>query len=128
MSRVIEGLPVDAAGPDQYDCWPGMTSTANTKKLFEQPGGLDFWQDWTIDHDVALIVPEWGVSSGSRWAGVSGRDNPHYIRMMWNYFQNSPNLLMESYFNESAPYLKSDLLGQNPDAGELYRELWSTLP
>jgi hypothetical protein len=120
---------IDAAGPDQYDCWPGMTSDANTAKLFEQPGGLNFWQDWTFDHDVALIVPEWGVSSGTQWAGHTGGDNPNYIRKMWEFFQASPNLLMETYFNEGAGYLKSDLLfGQNPKAGALYKELWSTLP
>lgn len=133
IRRVMDTIEYDAAGPDQYDCWPGMTGTANTATMFSRPGGLQWWADVTQQMKVPLIVPEWGVSSGDQWKGHTGGDNDRYIGEMFAFFHRTPHLSHESYFNEPDWYIKSDLfLGgkatSNPKAAAAYQGNWKTLP
>jgi hypothetical protein len=135
IRTVLEGLPFDAIGPDQYDCWPGMTSAANINLMLTRPGGLKWWADRAAELKVKFIVPEWGVSRGTQWAGHTGGDNPTYIREMHKLFASTPHLSHESYFNEPAGYLAGDIFRlpgagtpANPRAAAAYAELWRTVP
>jgi hypothetical protein len=129
----VEGK-VDAAGPDQYDCWPGDLDTATRSQMLDRPGGLQWWADLTKAQRVPLIVPEWGVSSGTQWRGHTGGDSSRYIQFMFDFFKRTPHLSHESYFNEPAPYVASDIFRvggarpSNPKAGLSYQELWRDLP
>lgn len=135
LRAVMDGLSFDVAGPDQYDCWPGDLDAATRSTMLTRAGGLNWWADYTKDRGVGLIVPEWGVSSGSQWKGHTGGDSSRYIQTMYDYFKRNPHLTHESYFNEPAGYVASDILRlgsksrpTNPKASVTYQELWRDLP
>lgn len=118
---------VDWAGPDAYDCWPPFTSDAAVKEQFGRDQGLDWWAKTCRAKKVPLGVPEWGVASGTQWAGHQGGDNARYITEMFRYFtREADNLALESYFDEPDGYLKSDLISQNRKAGAEYARLYRT--
>lgn len=125
----------DAVGTDQYDCWPGMLSAATIDTMMNRPGGLNWWMSQAKLYGVPLVVPEWGVSSGSQWAAHTGKDNPAYISAMWSFFnvaaKTGKGLLAESYFNGAYPELLGDIyrLGttpsSNPKSAAMYRSLFA---
>lgn len=117
---------VDWCGPDAYDCWPAFTTDTNVGTQLNRDQGLKWWGENAKAHGVKLALPEWGVASGSAWAGNQGNDNARYITEIRAWCDTySSNLLFESYFNEQASYLKSDLvLPQNPMSRDRYRQLW----
>jgi hypothetical protein len=117
---------VDWCGPDAYDCWPPMTSTANIATQHTQNQGLDWWLATSKNMGVPLAFPEWGVSAGTQWAGHCGGDNPTYITEMLNVMR-SGNMLFDSYFNEPANYVLSAIYPAtlNPKAGATYRAAYT---
>lgn len=122
---------VDWCGPDVYDCWPAFTTDANVVVQLTRNQGLDWWASTAALKGVPLAVPEWGVSSGSQWpANQIGRDNPRYVSEMRGFFdRHAKQMLFESYFNEEAGYVRSDIFrtaggAANRLAGERYRELF----
>jgi hypothetical protein len=124
---------VDAAGPDAYDCWPPFTSPANIATQMTRDQGFDWWADFCRDKGIDLVLPEWGVSSGTQWAGNCGNDNPDYIDEVVDWMiANADVMTMEAYFEESASYLKSDIWSpsggtpNNPNAGAAYVARYAT--
>ena len=121
---------VDWCGPDAYDCWPAFTTGKNIAAQQSRNQGLDWWAATARTKRVWLALPEFGVSSGTQWAGNSGGDNPAYIEAIaaWRD-KNRNNWLFDSYFNERAGYVASDIFRvggtpANPRAGQRYRELF----
>jgi len=122
---------VDWCGPDVYDCWPAFTSDANVATQMNRNQGLNWWASTAALKGVPLAVPEWGVSSGTQWPKEQiGRDNPRYVSDMRAFFERvRKQLLFESYFNEQAGYVASDIFrpgakASNPLAGDRYRQLF----
>jgi len=102
---------VDWCGPDIYDWYPPFKTATQISDHFTKFQGLDWWAAKALEMGVKLGIPEWGPASGTQHAGNTGGDNPIYVEKMYGYFRkNRANLLFENYFNESAPYLKSDIL------------------
>ncbi len=141
MRALVEGK-VDAVGPDQYDGWPGMVGNtaadlaSNINLMMDRPGGLRWWMNTANSLGLPLIVPEWGVWSGSAWAGHAGGDNPVYIRTMRAFFaeaaKTGKGLMLESYFNSTNTDHRTDIYRlpgrgapSNPKSAALYRELWA---
>ena len=116
---------VDVVAPDYYDQWSPVRSREQAHARFTRKFGLEWWFRWAGRHGARVGVSEWGVSSGTQWAGHSGGDNAFYVkamhRLFWKY---RGRLAYESYFAEPAPYLASDLVTQNPRAARAYRRLW----
>lgn len=119
---------VDAAGPDAYDCWPAYLGDSDVAYHWSCVQGWQFWIDLCKRKNVPLVVPEWGVSSGSQWAGHCGNDNPRYITEMYNVFKKAKEqgvaIAGESYFDEPASYVASSLIDQNPNSRARYRSIW----
>lgn len=120
---------VDAAGPDAYDCWPPFNSDANVREQLDREYGLNWWANTCSAKGVPFILPEWGVSAGTQWAGHCGGDNPRYINEIRAFLERTeatgPGVLFDTYFNDPAAYLKSDIVSQNPGAGMAYKKLWT---
>lgn len=116
---------VDIVAPDYYDQWDAIRNAKQAKARFNRQYGIEWWFKWARKRGVKVGVSEWGVSSGSQWAGHTGGDNPFYIRAMHNLFQrHRARLVYESYFEEPASYVASSLVSQNPRARSAYRSLW----
>ncbi|HSU36742.1 MAG TPA: hypothetical protein VLJ88_13875 [Propionibacteriaceae bacterium] len=122
---------VDFVGVDQYDCWPGITSVASAALMRTRAGGLEYWAEFARLKKTRLALPEWGCSLGSQWAGHTGGDNPAYIGEIAAFRQRNADIwLFDSYFNEPASYLRSDIWqpgGKTPScpkAGAAYRQLF----
>lgn len=116
---------VDIVAPDYYDQWEAITTWKQARARFNRTYGIEWWFKWAIARDVKVGVSEWGVSSGSQWAGHTGGDNPFYIRAMHDLFKRyQSKMAYESYFEEPESYVASSLVSQNPRARGQYRELW----
>lgn len=116
---------VDIVAPDYYDQWDAIRNAKQAKSRFNRQYGIEWWFKWARKRGVDVGVSEWGVSSGSQWAGHTGGDNPFYIRAMHSLFKRySKHMAYESYFEEPAGYVASSLVRQNPRARSVYRSLW----
>lgn len=116
---------VDIVAPDYYDQWDAIHNAQQAKSRFNRKFGIEWWFKWAKKRGMKVGVSEWGVSSGSQWAGHTGGDNPYYIRAMHSLFKRySKRLAYESYFEEPAGYVASSLVHQNPRARAAYRSLW----
>jgi hypothetical protein len=130
MQAWVDGK-VDWGGPDLYDCWEPFTSDSNVATQRTRDQGMDWWASTCRTKGVQLAVPEWGVSSGTQWAGHQGNDNPRYITEMHDWMvDNSDIMAFDAYFNESASYVASDIwrpsgTASNPLSGARYVELFS---
>jgi hypothetical protein len=121
---------VDWCGPDAYDCWPAYTDMAALNTQINGNQRLDWWAATARSKGVPLALPEFGVSSGAQWAGHCGRDNPTYVEVIAAWREKNRDIwLFDSYFNEEAPYVASDIFrptgtAANPRAGEKYKALF----
>jgi hypothetical protein len=51
-----------------------------------------------------------------------GGDDPKYVDDMLTYFHtNAANMAYETYFNETNPYILSDLIAHNPNSRAKYK-------
>jgi hypothetical protein len=116
---------VDIIGIDYYDQFP----PTRTPEEFETVGGtgdnLLAIHDFAREHDKPFAVGEWGVVTSG---GDPGGDNPAYIRMMMEFFEeNAEHLAYEAYFsicgNEVASALHNCDAGTSPDAAAEYQEI-----
>lgn len=133
MQAWVDGK-VDWCGPDQYDCYPPFTNGTNISSQLGRSQGLDFWASTARTKGVQLALPEWGVSSGTQWAGNCGNDNPAYITAMRDWMvANKDIMAFDAYFNEPASYVRSELWlptghanlpVQNPLAAARYQQLF----
>ena len=104
---------VDYFGIDTYDAWNSHDQIVNGV------GQLNESRSYATANGKKFSVPEWGL-----WTGGAGRgDDPAYMRLMLNWFAaNAGAVGYETYFNEPASYIRSDIIGQNPNSRATYRE------
>lgn len=118
---------VDWIGPDTYDCWPAMTSEVGVTEQWDREYGWKWWSAFAIKSAKPLVIPEWGVASGTQWAGNQGKDNPRFITEMRKFLDyhayQGGTVLAEAYFHDSESYLKSDFTS-NPKSGAEYNRLF----
>jgi myo-inositol-hexaphosphate 3-phosphohydrolase len=109
-------------GPDYYDQWEPIRTLSDATARFgtsSTPGTMNYWLARAKALGVKLSIPEWGVSSGSQWAGHTGGDNPFYINYVLDWCKaNADTVTALSYFEEPASYLRSDITttATNPNA------------
>ncbi|MBT0770728.1 hypothetical protein KIH74_17420 [Kineosporia sp. J2-2] len=115
------------AGPDAYDCYEPYTTDAAVAAHWNGQHGLRWWSDFALAQRVPLALPEWGVASGTQWAGHRGGDNPRYVAEMHAFLryhvERGGTVLLDTYFHEREPYLRSDF-DANPRAGAEYARRW----
>jgi hypothetical protein len=131
ISQVWVDGKVDCAGPDAYDCWPPFTSPANIDAQLNDDQHLNWWANLCRTKGADLCLPEWGVSSGTQWAGNCGNDNPDYIDAMVDWMIDNDDIMaFDAYFNEPASYVRSEIFPAsttvNPDASAQYVARFAT--
>jgi hypothetical protein len=117
---------VDIYGVDTYDTYPPVKAdNSGWGMRLNNPNELDDARKYAIANGKTFSVPEWGV-----WCvcnpdpSQKGGDDPKYIEDMVNYFhQYAANMAYETYFNETAPYIVSDLVASNPNSRAKYKSL-----
>jgi hypothetical protein len=110
---------VDIFGIDRYDSWPPVTASNNgwTSHLngFNE---LDESRTYALANGKKWSLPEWGVWTG----GNGGGDDPKYIQDYIAYLNShAGDVAYETYFNETASYIISDLVDHNPNSRAQYR-------
>ncbi|GAB3251939.1 glycoside hydrolase family 26 protein [Kineosporia babensis] len=125
--RVWDPEAMDWVGIDAYDCYEPYTTDAWVANHWKGRHGLKWWSDYALSRGVPLALPEWGVASGTQWAGHRGGDNPRYIAEMHKFLsqhrERGGNVLLDTYFHDREPYLRSDF-GSNPKAAAEYVRRW----
>jgi hypothetical protein len=118
---------MDWVGVDAYDCYEAYNTEGWITKHWEADFQLKWWSDYALSHGVPLALPEWGVASGTQWAGHEGGDNPRYITEMHKFLRyhtdRGGKVLLDTYFHDRDAYLRSDFVS-NPKAGAEYVRLW----
>lgn len=130
LQRVADQLltsgTADILGIDFYDQWPPMfdSGTFNARVSPGRRGSIGWWYTFATSRGKKFALPEWGVSSGTQWAGHAGNDNPFFIEQMLKWIAaHASGLAYESYFEEDASYVASSLLHQNPKSSAKYFSL-----
>ena len=104
---------VDIVGIDAYDMQGRSVEISCSqcrKELMTLPILLS-------KNNKQVAVPEWGIFSGLG-------DDTNYTQAMLNYFNNTPNLAYESYFDTSSGGVGTTL-EDNPNSLNLLKELRS---
>lgn len=106
-------------GIDSYDSWPPVTASGSGWNThLTQFNGLDESRAYALANGKKWSVPEWGLWTGSN----GGNDDPEYIRRYIAYFAaHAADMGYETYFNEPASYINSDLINSNPNSRAAYR-------
>lgn len=119
---------VDIYGLDTYDSYPPVTSSNSgwaTRTGAGNFGELENSRLYAVANGKKFSVPEWGLGcnvAGCQWQGNAGGDDPTYAHDMDGYFvANAASLAYETYFNEPASYIISDLISNNPNSRAQYR-------
>jgi hypothetical protein len=110
---------VDTIGLDVYDFKLEGTPEERWQKFYlTVPFGLEWQRDFAARHGKRMSFPEWGV-------GHSG-DNPHFIRMMHDWFmQNRDRIAYAAYFNVDGLWPTQIDTGRFPQSQALYRKLFA---
>lgn len=106
-------------GIDSYDSYPPVTASGSGWNAhLTQFNGLDESRSYALANGKKWSVPEWGLWTG----GNGGGDDPEYIRRYIAYFAaHASDMGYETYFNEPASYINSDLISSNPSSRAAYR-------
>lgn len=114
----------DVLGIDFYDQWePVRTEDQWIARVDpNRYGSIGWWYTFAVARGARFALPEWGVSSGTQWAGHAGGDNPFFVRKIINWLsERRDHVAYDSYFEEPAGYVDSSLLnGHNPLASAAY--------
>lgn len=122
---------INIYGVDTYDTWPPVTASGSGWN--SRMTGANELQDalnYAKANGKKFSVPEWGVwcrnTSGcafdSNQSQHTGGDDPEYMRRMVGFFRsNAGDMSYETYFNEDATYINSDLIVSNPNSRAAYR-------
>ena len=112
----------DILGVDYYDQWEPIYNSGQAAFRFgtaDTFGTMNYYLGIVRTKARKLGLGEWGVASGTQWAGHQGGDNPYYINYLMDWLAtNAADIEMVSYFEEPASYLKSDITttATNPNA------------
>jgi hypothetical protein len=119
---------IDIYGIDTYDSYPPVTSSGSGWSTRTNPnafGELENVRLYALANGKKFSVPEWGVAcngSGCQWSGSAGGDDPTYMHDMVGYFvAHAADMSYETYFNERATYILSDLISNNTNSRNQYR-------
>lgn len=111
-------------GIDSYDIYPPASTPAGQNTHLTGFGMLGESYNYAVANGVKFGLPEWGVCSGTAFAGNQGGDDPAYINLYMNFLRSKPasTIGYDCYFSETQDYLKSDLFeGRNPNASAAYK-------
>jgi hypothetical protein len=119
---------VDIVGIDNYDHYPWSPTKAAFDLTARRAEGLSWLYYFARRHGKLFSVGEWGVVP----TGDAGRENPSYVRWMYEWFAaHAPHLAYEAYFtNCEAGGVQSSLFDtaagcrRNPGSAEMYRSLY----
>jgi hypothetical protein len=119
---------VDIIGIDNYDHFPWASSKAVFDRTAAQPEGLTWLYEFARAHGKPFSVGEWGVVP----TGDAGRQNPDFVRWMYEWFvAHAAHLAYEAYFSDcGAGGVQSSLFRtdsgcvRNPRSAATYRALW----
>jgi len=117
----------DVLAVDYYDQWEAILNSTQAAARFGDSttfGTMNYWLARAQALGKSFALPEWGVSSGSQWAGHTGGDNAFYINYVLDWCAtNSATVEFVCYFEEPAAYLKSDITttATNPNSRTAYR-------
>jgi hypothetical protein len=107
---------VDVVGVDYYDQWEPIRTGAERDARFARDRGLGWWLSFARSHGKRFALPEWGVSSGTQWAGHAGGDNPFFVRSVYGWLSaNRQHVAYEGYFEEAASFVVSALMEPTPN-------------
>lgn len=119
---------VDMYGIDSYDSFPAVK--ADNSGWNNRLTGTNEMQDalnYAVANGKKFSTPEWGVwCAGTTNCAISnttdgGNDDPQYIHQMLGFFNtNKANMGYETYFDETNPYIQSDLVSHNPNSRAKY--------
>jgi hypothetical protein len=117
---------VDIYGIDTYDSYPPVRADGSGwNARLTGNNALEESRKYAVANGKKWSVPEWGVAcngGGCQWQGNAGGDDPEYIKRMLAYFaQHAGDMAYETYFNEPASYIVSDLISANPNSRAQYR-------
>ena len=121
---------VDIYGVDTYDSWPPVKAdNSGWNVRLTGANELEDARAYAVANGKKFSVPEWGVwcSSGADCSGnttIAGGDDPKYVEDMLTYFHShATNMAYETYFNETATYIVSDLITHNPNSRAKYKSV-----
>lgn len=117
---------VDIFGIDTYDSYPAVKAdNSGWNARLTGNNALAEAKTYAVANGKKFSVPEWGVAcngSGCQWAGNAGGDDPQYIKQMVAFFAaNANDMAYETYFNEPASYIVSDMISANPNSRAQYK-------
>ena len=119
---IINNTNWDVLAPDYYDQWEPIYNSGQAALRFgtaDTFGTMNYYLGIVRTKARKLGLGEWGVASGTQWAGHQGGDNPYYINYLMDWLAtNAADIEMVSYFEEPDAYLKSDITtsATNPNA------------
>lgn len=108
---------VSYIGVDAYDTSPiyrsahGAAAAAQAwQQIDHGDHGLAFWARFAARHAKPLVIPEWGVTSGSDAEG--GGDDPAYVDHMFTFMTDPDNhVAYEQYFDGGSSFAEHRLDG-----------------
>lgn len=125
--NLVNACNFDILAPDYYDQYEPIYTQAQADARFGNAttfGTMNWWMAKARAMGRKFGLGEWGVANGTQWAGHAGGDNAFYINylMSWLY-ANRDVVEYISYFEESDPYLQSDITttAHNPNARAAYQ-------
>ena len=128
---VVEALAgdYDILSVDYYDQYPPIFNDTQRDARFGTASGpfgsINYWLGVARRLGRKFALPEWGVSSGTQWAGNAGGDNPYYVNAVMDWAgANADTVVLMSYFEEDMPYLRSDITTTaiNPNARTAFQQ------
>ncbi len=127
QKNLVDACNWDVIAPDYYDQWEPIYNTSQGNARFgtsSTVGSMNYWMGIARARGKKFGLGEWGVASGSQWAGHQGNDNPFYMNYLLDWlWANRDVVEVISYFEEADPYLKSDIAttATNPQARAAYQ-------
>lgn len=102
-----------------------IRTVAERDARFGRDRGLDWWLSFARNHGKPFGLPEWGVSSGTQWAGHAGGDNPFFVRSVYGWLSaNRQQVAYEGYVEEPASFVVSALMEPTPNDASRAEYQW----
>jgi hypothetical protein len=151
------GQYVDVVGSQYYDRCPPLAdgdryafeARLDARTHSNNPAGPRAWLEYARSKGKPYAVPEWGIGGSQSVCAEPGKDNPYFVRKMYEFFwDNAAEIAFEAYFNAagdggvtgdthqlfdpgpafpppSDPGYLAYVQRFNPNAAAKYRALWS---
>jgi hypothetical protein len=112
--------------PDDCDqsCRLERQKNAWRQSIYGDHRGLRFWSKFAAQHGKPMSLPEWGL--WKREDGHGGGENAYYLQQMAAFIADPKNAVAyHSYFEFDGPDGPHRLMVDYPDAGNVFRPLFS---